>query len=79
MKVEKIDRSFLIEDIKKSIATASALGLVIAITSIIFMYVINLEIFYSKIISTLSKKLCALVIASSLLLPFAIAKPNLLA
>ena len=41
--------SFLIEDIKKSIATASALGLVIAITSIIFMYMINLEIFYSKI------------------------------
>ena len=41
--------SFLIDDIKKSIATASALGLVIAITSIIFMYMINLEIFYSKI------------------------------
>lgn len=41
--------SFLIDDIKKSIATASALGLVIATTSIIFMYMINLEIFYSKI------------------------------
>ena len=41
--------SFLIDDIKKSIATASALGLVIAITSIIFMYMINYEIFYSKI------------------------------
>ena len=41
--------SFLIDDIKKSIATASALGLVIATTSIIFMCMINLEIFYSKI------------------------------
>ena len=41
--------SFLIDDIKKSIATASALGLVIATTSIIFMYMINSEIFYSKV------------------------------
>lgn len=41
--------SFLIKDIKKSIATASVIGLVIAITSIIYMYVLNSDIFIDKI------------------------------
>ena len=41
--------TFILQDIKKSIATASAIGLVISITSIIFMYLINTNIFTSKI------------------------------
>ena len=41
--------TFILQDIKKSIATASAIGLVISITSIIFMIVINTDIFTSKI------------------------------
>ncbi len=41
--------SFLTSDIKESIATASVIGLIIAGTSIIFMYLINSDIFSSKI------------------------------
>ena len=41
--------SFIIGDIKKSIATASAIGIVIAFTSIVFMYFLNLDIFINKI------------------------------
>ena len=41
--------SFIINDIKQSIATASAIGLIIAIASIIFMYLINTNIFFSKL------------------------------
>jgi len=41
--------SFIIGDIKKSIATASAIGIVIALTSIVFMYFLNLDIFINKI------------------------------
>ena len=41
--------SFITNDIKQSIATASAIGLIIAIASIIFMYLINTNIFFSKL------------------------------
>ena len=41
--------SFIIGDIKKSIATASAIGIVIAFTSIVFMYFLNSDIFINKI------------------------------
>jgi len=41
--------SFIIGDIKKSIATASAIGIVIALTSIAFMYLLNSDIFSNKI------------------------------
>jgi len=41
--------SFIINDIKKSIATASAIGLVIAITSLVYMFFLNSSIFADKI------------------------------
>ena len=41
--------TFILQDIKKSIATASAIGLVISVTSIIFMVLINTNILISKI------------------------------
>jgi uncharacterized membrane protein YfcA len=41
--------SFIINDIKKSIATASAIGLVIALTSLIYMFILNDSIFDKKI------------------------------
>tara|TARA_B100001564_G_C20422053_1_gene570559 strand:- start:6 stop:776 length:771 start_codon:yes stop_codon:yes gene_type:complete len=41
--------SFIINDIKKSIATASAIGLIIAITSLIYMIILNANIFIEKI------------------------------
>tara|TARA_Y100000768_G_scaffold387711_1_gene379964 strand:- start:5119 stop:5889 length:771 start_codon:yes stop_codon:yes gene_type:complete len=41
--------SFIIGDIKHSIATASAIGLVIALSSMIFMYFLNSNIFINKI------------------------------
>tara|TARA_B100001063_G_scaffold123736_1_gene115462 strand:- start:1962 stop:2732 length:771 start_codon:yes stop_codon:yes gene_type:complete len=41
--------SFIIRDIKESIATASAIGLVIAITSLIYMFILNHSIFEEKI------------------------------
>ena len=41
--------SFLINDIKKSIATASVIGLIIAGASMLFMFLINSDIFISKI------------------------------
>ena len=41
--------SFIINDIKKSIATASAIGLVIALTSLIYMFILNDSIFEEKL------------------------------
>lgn len=41
--------SFILGDIKKSIATASAIGMVIALTCITFMYFINIDIFRTKL------------------------------
>jgi uncharacterized membrane protein YfcA len=41
--------SFIINDIKKSIATASAIGLVIALTSLIYMFILNDSIFEKKL------------------------------
>jgi len=41
--------SFILDDIKKSIATASAIGMVIALTCITFMYFINIDIFRTKL------------------------------
>ncbi len=41
--------AFIIGNIKKSIATASAIGLVIALSSIIFMYFLNSDIYIEKI------------------------------
>ena len=41
--------SFIINDIKKSIATASAIGLIIAITSLIYMFILNADIFTKKL------------------------------
>ena len=37
--------SFIINDIKKSIATASAIGLIIAKTPLIYMFILNLSIY----------------------------------
>ena len=41
--------SFIINDIKKSIATASAIGLVIALKSLIYMFILNDSIFEEKL------------------------------
>jgi uncharacterized membrane protein YfcA len=41
--------SFIINDIKKSIATASAIGLIIAITSLIYMFILNASIYTEKL------------------------------
>jgi len=41
--------SFIIGDIKKSIATASAIGLVIALSSMISMYILNSDIYINKV------------------------------
>ena len=41
--------SFIINDIKKSIATASAIGLIIAITSLIYMFILNSSIYTEKV------------------------------
>ena len=41
--------SFIINDIKKSIATASAIGLVIALTSLFYMFILNDSIFEEKL------------------------------
>ena len=41
--------SFILNDIKKSIATASAIGLVIALTSLIYMFILNDSIFEKKL------------------------------
>lgn len=41
--------SFLINDIKKSIASASAIGLIIAISSLLYMFLLNASIFSEKI------------------------------
>ena len=41
--------SFMIGDIKKSIATASAIGLVLALSSMFFMYILNSDIFIYKV------------------------------
>jgi uncharacterized membrane protein YfcA len=41
--------SFIINDIKKSIATASAIGLVIAFTSLFYMFILNDSIFEEKL------------------------------
>ncbi len=41
--------TFIAGDIKKSIASASVIGLIIALASILFMYVINSDIFIKKV------------------------------
>jgi uncharacterized membrane protein YfcA len=41
--------SFLISDIKRSIASASAIGLIIAVSSLFYMFVLNPSIYSEKI------------------------------
>ena len=41
--------TFMVNNIKQSIATASAIGLVIALSSIVFMYILNPSIYDNKV------------------------------